>query len=198
MAALTTSACSGDAPAEVTPTASDFAAVAAGALEDAKAAHSTQAQLEAIEAAIADGSVSLEAVSGAVTATFDCFSSTGVRYEDRGSHTTGGVTYLDYVYEAGDKEAAADACMNQNSAFLESLYALQPSTLEAKDAAFVAAMPGLIKCLRDLGYVVDADVTADELKVIIEGDDADLEAPGGKEAAGARVGCLRDTGIDGW
>jgi hypothetical protein len=196
--ALITAACTGSPPAEPTPASSDFGALAASALADAQAANATSAQLDAIRTAIDEDSVTLETVATAVSATFDCFAAPNVRYEDHGSRVSGGVTYIDYVYEAGDKEPAAEACMKQNSEFIEMLYALQPSALETKDAAFIAAMPGLIQCLRDLGYEVDVDVTADELQDTIAGEDSELETPEGREAAGKRARCAADHGIDGW
>lgn len=198
VAAVAVSGCSADAPATVGASTSDFTAMAAGAIEEARSEGATQAQLDAISAAMASGAVSFEAVTTAVAATFECFEATGVRYENQGSHISAGVSYVDYVYEGGLKEAAADTCIKQNSEFVETLYALQPAALEKAASAFDAAMPALILCLKDLGYTVEDDITADELKELIKGTDEEKDTPEGINEAGRRASCVLDNGLNGW
>ncbi len=197
VAALTVSGCGTSAANSPAPAGNAFADRVEAALADATAADATPAQIQAIRAAGQDGSVNLETVASAIAGTFDCFDAAGVHYESKGSHVDGGVTYIDYVYEAGNVEELAEACVNQNSYYIEMLYALQPSTIDAADAAFVAAMPQLVECLRGLGVALDDDVTADELKQLIPLQQDEI-GTAGEESARDRTKCVVEAGITGF
>lgn len=179
------------------PADGDFAALAASVLEDARADGASAAQIRIIEESLDSGEVSFEAVQGAVHATFACFDAAGVRYEELAPAVTNGILFPSYTFEGEDNSAIADECIQANSNFVEMLYMRQPVAVEAANDAFEAGMPVLIDCLRRLGYEIDDDVTADELKAMLVMQEDDIGTPKEQEAID-RFRCVGEAGIDGW
>jgi len=193
---LAIAGCSGVAPVpDPSPSVEEFRALALSALEDAKADGANEQQLELIEQAANLGSVSFETVQSAVDATFACFESAGIRYEVLPPRVESGISYPDYAFEGGESTAVADACVHANSEFVEVLYMRQPAAVEASDSAFEAGMPVLITCLRGLGYELEDDITADELKTLLVMQESDIGTPREQEALD-RFACVREAGID--
>lgn len=191
--------CSGTALTTTpSPPGEDFAALAQSALEDARASGATEAQLALIERAVALGEVTFADVDEAVQGTFACFESAGVRYQVLAPRNDQGVLYPSYTFEGGDKTAAADECIHTNSDFVEVLYMRQPIATEARDAAFAAAMPALVECLRGLGHELDEDITADELKEWFRLEAVEMSTAQSNEAYQDTFRCVGKAGIDGW
>jgi glutathione S-transferase len=74
-----------------------------------------------------------------------------------------------YQYESppDSPSAEASACIKANSQWVEKVYQVQPAAVEAADAAFEAAMPVLVACLREQGFLDEEDPTADEVRAAI-------------------------------
>ncbi|MGC4174296.1 hypothetical protein [Demequina sp.] len=198
VAIVALTACSSAVPEpSASPTGSEFALLATDALNDARANGASDAQLHIIEDAIATGGISFDAIQEAVHATFACFDSAGVRYEEFAPAVTNGTLFPSYSFEGEEKTAVADECIHTNSDYVEMLYMRQPSAIEAGLDAFEAGMPVLIACLRRLGYELDDDVTADELKALLVMREEDVGTPREQEALD-RFACVREAGIEGW
>lgn len=179
-------------------TADEFSAIAASALEDARASGASEAQLALIEGVVASGEVTFADVQESLDATFACFESAGIRYEEHAPVDDQGILYPSYAFEGGDKTAVADACIHDYSDYVEVLYMRQPAAVEARDAAFTGAMPALIECLRGLGHEVDDDITADELKEWFRLEAVEMSTAKNDDAYEDTFRCVGKAGIDGW
>ena len=129
-----------------------FRSMARSFLED-PAMEMSDAQRAMVERALDVGGVPFEDYRAAVDATFACFDAAGISYfED--PPTDGTVPVITYAFEAGALDAA-DACLEQHSYAIEALYQTQPLAPAATEASLEAALPQLVACLREGGYLLD-------------------------------------------
>lgn len=161
IASLAIVGCSSTSEAPVGPTESPtFEA----ALEDARASGASQPQLDVLRRAADHGEVTLADVRAAVDETLACLTDAGFRTTVETIETPWGVPEIYYerlVPTSSDLDAAealGDACVEQNSIFVEQLYAQQPSTVVAKDRhRDTVVIPGLLSCLEQWDFHVDDD-----------------------------------------
>jgi hypothetical protein len=124
-------------------------------------------QIALIKRAIETGGISFEDYQSALQNTFDCFEKAGLHYSAPAPSNDRGFPFIAYTYEAtksGDNPVAT-SCIKKNSDAIETLYQMQPSSLEGVDVKFKAAMPVLVPCLREGGYFADVpDPTIEQVK----------------------------------
>jgi hypothetical protein len=137
---------------------SDFEALARAALEAAPGDGISPQQQAAIERALAAGEVTFEEYRTAQQATFDCFAAAGIRYEESPPAVVDGIPRVEYLFEApaSGESSVADACILEHSDVVDTLYILQPSSIEAADAAFEASRADAVACLTRHDVEVDA------------------------------------------
>jgi hypothetical protein len=176
----------------------DFAAVAQSALGDAQASGASTAQLALIERALAHGEVTFSDVQEAVDATIECFEAAGIRYKEFAPVDDHGILYPSYAFEGEQETAVADECIHTNSDYIEMLYMRQPAAMEARDAAFLVAMPLLIDCLEGLGHDIDDDITPDELKEWFRLAAVEMASSDTNDRQADTFRCVGKAGIDGW
>jgi hypothetical protein len=134
-------------------------------LSTARAADVSAEQIALLERAAEVGNLEFEAYKQAVEATFQCFRDSEVRYQEFGIDNSAGFPQLKYMYESppDGPSPVASQCVIENSRYVEMVYQVQPSSSEASDAAFEAALPVLIPCLREQGFLGPEDPTVDEV-----------------------------------
>lgn len=141
-------------------------------LSEAQAGNANQDQLAILERAVGVGVVTLEDVSQAVDATIGCLEEAGLRVTRSNETLPTGLVLPTYSYGAGEgqddaiAQSLARQCMEENSAYVEKAYQLQPSSRALYDAKFTAARPQIIECLSENGVVVDPDATNDEIATL--------------------------------
>jgi hypothetical protein len=172
-----------------------FRSMARSFLED-PAMEMSDAQRAMVERALDAGGVPFEDYRAAVDATFACFDAAGIsHFED--PPTDGTVPVITYAFEAGALDAA-DACLEQHSYAIEALYQTQPPALAATEASFEAALPQLVACLREGGYLLDVpEPTVAEVKeaILVAMEEVDgLSVPEGE--APFPMSCLDQAGIE--
>lgn len=143
----------------------EFVQLISSQLALARAADASPEQIAVLENAAASGNLEFEDYKQAVEATFQCFRDNNVQYQEFGIDDSRGFPQLEYMYESppdGPSPVASD-CITANSRYVEMVYQVQPSSYQASDAAFEAALPILIPCLRKQGFLGPEEPTVDEV-----------------------------------
>lgn len=143
----------------------EFVHLITSQLSVARAVDASPEQIAVLERAAASGNLEFEAYRQAVEATFQCFRDNDVRYQEFGLDNSAGFPQLKYMYESppDGPSPVASQCVMNNSRYVEMVYQVQPSSSEASEAAFEAALPVLIPCLREQGFLGPEEPTVDEV-----------------------------------
>lgn len=184
LAAFASTACSGgEAPA---PSKDGFAQHVRQILAEARAGGADDEQVALLERAEELGIVSYEDARVAATSALECMAGRGVTGEMKDMHLPNGVTIPAYAVKAEreDAQQIMDDCSLQHDFWVNKLYQLQPSSMEANDAYIDAQRPVILACLADAGYPLAGDVSRDQLM-----DTADTAL----HESGAT--CLADAGV---
>ncbi|MGC4175165.1 hypothetical protein [Demequina sp.] len=155
---------------EPSTTDNGFGSLATAIIARANAAGASEAQLDALRDAELIGVLEFEPYKQAVDATFACFADAGIRYESSGPTASSGLPMIRYGFEAPENGPdPGSQCVNVNSRFVEELYQNQPAAAEAVEQAFIDAMPQLIPCLREDGWLPSSgEPSPDNVKHAIE------------------------------
>ncbi len=146
---------------------SPFAERAQRAVDEARAAGASDAQLAILQAAVDTGEITFADAKGAVLAFVDCVNGAGgsAQYvlDDHGAFLL--PTYSVYVGDDGDPDLGVPGeCERREDFWVNLLYQTQPSAVEAGNADFDKKSPALIACLRDNGVAIEDDASRDELQ----------------------------------
>lgn len=166
----------------------------AEALEEARSKGASEAQMSILERASGDGGVTFEDAKAAAIATISCMADQGVDATYQDDAMPNGVTIPAYAVSAlKDDGSPADPvmeqCENSESYWVNMLYQMQPSSIEANLAFIEKQAPVVGKCLEDAGYDTDPDATGMEL--VLQADDVARQTSGS-------VDCALDAGIMGY
>jgi len=124
-----------------------------------------EAQLALLREAQSEGKVTFEEAKTAAHAVVDCIDAAGSQgfYEEKVNGS--GLLVPEYYSLANTDEqtAIADACDTQEGFWVVTIYQMQPSSQEMRDAYLEQQAPLLRACLEDAGYATDPDDTAYDL-----------------------------------
>lgn len=152
--------------------------------QEAEQAGASAEQLSVIHDAKSDPEITFETVRSAVQRTLDCLELAGLQHQYATEHDIAGRAVPAYEFgntptlSSTEARALATQCMLHNSRFVEELYALQPSAVEAQTRALDAAVPAIVACLRASGISVDDDASTSEVMAIAAETAATGIAPG--------------------
>lgn len=160
---------------------------------DDPALEMSDAQRAMVERALDAGEVPFEDYRAALDATFACFDAAGVSYfED--PPMDGPIPMIVYGYGPEAPDEVSTACIERNSGAIEAVYQNQPTAT----ARFEAALPQLVACLREGGYLLDVpEPTVADAKeaILVAMEEIDgLSVPEGE--APFPMSCLDQAGIE--
>lgn len=143
--------------------------------DQAVAARASDEQLAILRRVTAAEEVAYADVSEALSSTFTCFEASGVGYFEDGTFlTSAGLPFPNYSWGGGLSEEdmnrlsdLGDACLTKHSYFVELLYNVQPTAVEAESAGFEARRTHIIECLAGQGLRVDDDATRAEIEAAV-------------------------------
>lgn len=126
-------------------------------------------------AIISDGAEAGELTYGdvmlALDNTFACFDDVGVLWGLLGIDSSRGFPMPSYYWGGGmDKEEAerlsllGGRCLKENSYYVELLYQIQPSSVEAEASNFEERKPMVLACLEEQGLILPPDATQKEIE----------------------------------
>jgi hypothetical protein len=164
------------------------------AIEEATDAGASAQQLEILERAAAQGGVTFEDAKVAAQYTMDCMSARGVSSTYEETALSNGLTIPGYTVQAEKADGSSafedlEQCENSESLWVNMLYQMQPSSIEANLAFIEEQAPVVRKCLEDAGYDTDPDATGMEL--VIHSSDVARQT-------GGTVDCAFEAGIMGY
>lgn len=190
---------SGPVPAD---TSGDFTERLEAARADAVKDGASDAQLAIIDEAVTTGGITMEQLLVARDNYAQCLEAVGYTLHDLGVSDDNGYPYPDYSVEiptSGENQALMDDCESTHFLHVDYLYQMQPSSQQAQENDFAAAMPKLIECLNDGGVDVPADTTADELKrLMLDEIKAQYESDPDDPFGSPVHTCLDQVGINGF
>lgn len=169
-------------------------AVVAEALDEARAAGAGAAQLADLSAAAESGTLSVESAREAARRAVTCMQQAGIEaeyLEDTLSHglvLPGYTAHYDTEVDV-QSDLQVEACDEQEFRWVNQVYQLQPSSLEAIDAHVEQRAPAILACLVANGIEASAEETGAEL--------AQKASQAAYDSLG-EVSCLADAGIDVW
>jgi hypothetical protein len=159
--------CSGGGGVDASPSVSPTTSAGSGLTEQLRKAEKNGnagvAQIAALKAAAAKGSMSYEELDALINDTIACFESSGVDYRREPDREIAPGLKMP-AYGIGEPIAVGDKCVAKYSGYAEAAYQTQPSAIEAKDAKFEAARPQVLACLREHGVAIDDVATRDEIE----------------------------------
>ncbi len=169
----------------------DFDETTRQAVEEAIAAGASEAQIAILERAATDGGVTFEDAKIAATAAMSCMADQGVTATYQEMALPNGVTIPAYVVnseksDGTDATDAMDQCERAESFWVNMLFQVQPTSVEANLAFIDKQAPVIRKCLEDAGY--DTDPGATGMELVLQSTDV-------AQQTGLRVDCLGDAGV---
>jgi hypothetical protein len=173
---------------------SEFAGTVQQAIKDATNGGASTQQLDILERAAKDGGVTFEDAKMAATSAMACMESQGVtaNYQEKAlpnGVTIPAFTVQDHKSDGGDVVEVMDRCEHSESYWVNTLYQMQPTSIEANLAFIAKQAPVIRKCLEDAGYATDPKATGMDL-VIQAGHIADQ--------TGGGTNCVSDAGVVGY
>ena len=173
---------------------SAFAGTVQQAIKDATNAGASTQQLDILERAAKDGGVTFEDAKIAATTAMSCMAEQGVTATYQEMALQNGVTIPAYVVnseksDGTDATDVMDQCERAESFWVNMLFQVQPTSVEANLAFIEKQAPVIRKCLEDAGYDTDPDAT---------GMDLVLQSTDVAQQTGLRVDCVGDAGIVGY
>jgi hypothetical protein len=164
------------------------------AIKDATSGGASTQQLDILDRAAKDGGVTFEDAKMASTSAMACMESQGVtaNYQEKAlpnGVTIPGYTVQDRTSSGGDALPVMEGCEKSESYWVDKLYQMQPTSVEANLAFIEKQAPVIRKCLEDAGYDTDPKATGMDL-VIQAGHIADQTTGG--------TNCASDAGIVGY
>lgn len=139
-------------------------------------------QIAALEQAEADEDLSLEAARGAVRRAVQCMNDAGLEASYIEETSYSGTTLPAYQVVVGN-DAQVEACDVLESYWINQVYQLQPSSVQANEDFANQQEPVLRTCLEELGVATDPDHTGAQLA---------------SQAASEAPDCLAEAGINAW
>lgn len=135
----------------------------------ASEAGASPAQLDLIARASERGEVTLPDVYEALAATFECFDEGGVAWEWLDLDYSRGFPIPSYGWGGADEQLFdyGDACLERHSFYVEMLYQVQPSSVEAEKSNLDERMPEVVACLRAEGVEISDEASPDEVELAI-------------------------------
>jgi hypothetical protein len=130
----------------------DFASLVDTYLNGASAEEFSEEQIEVLKQARAAGALDFEDYAAAIDRSLECIDAAGFYTEaDPVDHSRGFPT-IGYFYESPESgNPVAEACIVEHSGAIESVYQLQPQSVEAEDSQFGEDLAALESCLKDKG-----------------------------------------------
>jgi len=192
-AALLLAGCSHSAGGE-TGVEQGFDAEVSQAIAEATDAGASAQQLDILERAATDGGVTFEDAKMAATSAMACMESQGVtaNYEEKAlpnGVTIPAYTVQDHTSNGGDALPVMDGCEKSESYWVNMLYQMQPTSVEANLAFIEKQAPVIRKCLEDAGY--DTDPKATGMDLVIQSSDVARQTNGATD-------CAFDAGVVGY
>lgn len=192
MVALITG-CSGNPSQEATvPSAPSWTELVNEAIPQATDRGASARQIAILTNAQKTGDITLASAREATQATVDCMTSAGVDASYVETEAADGELPLPGFRVRVDADGAVNplvtACENQESAWVNHLYQVQPRAVEKRNANIDRHMPELLACLAERGFAPDADATRDEIFVAITNEAIATNTSNG-------VSCLSRAGI---
>lgn len=174
------------------PDTESSTAVFAEVLDEARAAHASDAQLAELDASVATGAVPVEAAREAARRAVTCMQQAGLDAHYEEAKLAHGVLLPRFTVtpvEGQDVETRIETCDQREFLFLNKAYQLQPSSLEAMERYVEQQAPVLRECLEDNGVRTDPDASGHAL--------ANRASQAMGDTAG-EVNCLAEAGIEAW
>ena len=144
------------------------------AIELAKRADVSQAQLDALETAKVDGRMSVELARQQTNAAIECMTAGGViaHYDERSK--AGGLVVPIYLAQirpdspvgedgVSQDERLTEECDSREAYYVNKLFLTQPSSVEAREAELEQRAPEVRACLEGSGYPPAEGATAADL-----------------------------------
>ena len=174
-----------------TDLAQEFDATVSQAIKEATSGGASTQQLDILERAAKDGGVTFEDAKIAATTAMSCMAEQGVTATYQEMALQNGVTIPAYVVnseksDGTDATDVMDQCERAESFWVNMLFQVQPTSVEANLAFIEKQAPVIRKCLEDAGYDTDPDATGMELV---------LQSTDVAQQTGLRVDCLGDAGV---
>ncbi len=146
----------------------EFDKRASEAIADATEGGAGSQQVEILERAATDGGVTFEDAKIAATSAMACMASQGVtaNYEEKAlanGVTIPAYTVQDHKSDGGDAVEVVDQCEISESFWVNMLYQMQPTSIEANFAFIEKQAPVIRQCLEDAGYDTDPKATGMDL-----------------------------------
>lgn len=167
-----------------------FADQIAAIIEQAEVGGASEAQLEILRHAQAQGEVSLEDARTGARAAVECMTEAGLSAIYSESNTESGLVLPGYAaaWTMGDDatDALIQACDQQEGSWVNQLYQTQPSSMALQDAVNDKKDPLVRSCLEDNGYPTAEDASPSD--VIAHALSVESETLGA-------VDCLTEAGI---
>lgn len=170
----------------------DFDLRVTQALEEARNQGASDDQLASLEQASVDGGVSFEDAKTAAVATVSCMASQGLEATYQEDTIPNGVTIPGYTIQEPEDSgllAVIDQCEYSEFYWVNMLYQMQPSSIEANLAYIEKQEPVVRQCLEDAGYDTDPDATGMDL--VLQSEDI-------AGSTGGALDCAFDAGILGY
>ena len=142
-----------------------FSAFIQDAFAEATAGNAGEDQLSILRRVESTGTMAFADYNEAVNATFGCFTEAGIGYESISGPNGGEDLPMYYAYVSTEEtDPIAEACIVEHSFWVEMLFQVRPEAVAAQEAQFERAIPSLVACLEEGGYVLPPDPSADEVK----------------------------------
>ncbi|MCJ7827043.1 MAG: hypothetical protein MUP36_02235 [Demequinaceae bacterium] len=111
------------------------------------------------------GEVTFEQLAYAVGATFQCFDDAGVVYRTVEAYEDALMPEYPYEFQGPPEgNPVADACIDENSIYVEHAYSIQPQVIELQDVRIEEHRDEIIACYLEIGIEISEDATADEIR----------------------------------
>lgn len=108
--------------------------------------------------------MTVEQLREAISQTYQCLQAAGITVQEVVSTTPWGTVNVAYEMrvptsqDVDDMERIGDACIREHSYFVEGAYAMQPTSVEAKERhRNLVVRPGIESCLQRFGIVPETE-----------------------------------------
>jgi len=164
----------------------EFHATVSEAIAEATDGRASTQQLDILERAATDGGVTFEDAKIAATSAISCMAGQGVTATYQEQSLPNGVTIPAYIVQdrtsnGGDAFPVMDGCEQSESYWVNELYQMQPTSIEANLAFIEKQAPVIRQCLEDAGYDTDPDATGMDL--VIQAGEVGPQTLGGVDCA---------------
>jgi hypothetical protein len=161
-------------------------------IEAEESGTASSAQIAALRLGVEDERIGIEAAREAARRALSCLQESGVKAEYAERSLSYGLLVPGYVvkHEPGeDVDTQIATCDEREFAWVNELYQVQPSSLEASERYVEQQAPVILACLRRNAVDVDSRASGSELARVASRAFSDSDG---------RTNCLAEAGVDAW